>query len=162
MGRKKGGAAMPLSWKMGPRVIQCGRDCKGVIVLVYFACCFRYITTVNLLSFTYWLLNGVTSEEDFGWSSIFNGIWSCNDVVTECEVYCCFSDGEQKCGVQPCTNLNGADVRTFDVVTFTSAWCTVTSAVFRFGLTTGISSLWYYPIHYCRCYVITLAQVLMR
>ena len=57
--------------------------------------------------------------------------------MIEFEVYCYFSDGEQKCGVQPCTNLNGADVRTFDVVIFTSVW----SAVFRFGLTTGISSL---------------------
>jgi len=47
-GPKKGGAAMSLSWKLGPRVIQCGEDCKCLIVLVYFACCFCYINTMLL------------------------------------------------------------------------------------------------------------------
>ena len=61
-----------------------------------------------------------------------NGIRSCNEIVKEVKVYCCFSDVEQKYGA----NLNGADVRTFDVATL---WCAVASAVFRSGLTTGTS-----------------------
>jgi len=32
-------------------------------------------------------------------SSVLNGIWSCNEIVKEFKVHCCFSDEEQKCGV---------------------------------------------------------------
>jgi len=32
-------------------------------------------------------------------SLVLNGIWSCNEIVKEFKVHCCFSDEEQKCGV---------------------------------------------------------------
>jgi len=132
---------------------------------MFFSACIALEKTHPLYSSTQWSSHRFVTLSGYAGrcltvSRVLNWVWSYKEIVKGIEEYRYFSDKErEKCDVLhlPWMNLDGADVRTFDVVIFTSLWYAVISAVFisRIQITSCIQyflilsiSLSTMPCHY--------------